>query len=54
MGSEMCIRDRSLADEAANAVDRKKPGHAMRLYTDAIDHFMKAILEHRRKQNTAT
>jgi protein phosphatase len=47
-------RMQALADEAANAVDRKKPGHAMRLYTDAIDHFMKAILEHRKKQNTAT
>lgn len=39
-----------LADEAANAVDKKKPGHAMRLYTDAIDLFMKAIQEHRRMQ----
>lgn len=41
-------RMRAIADEAATAVDRKKPGHAMRLYADAIDHFMRAIQEHRR------
>ncbi len=40
----------SLADEAANAVEQKKPGHAMRLYTEAIDLFMRAIQEHRRLQ----
>ena len=38
----------ALADEAKNAVEKKKPGHAMRLYSDAIDHFMKAIIERRR------
>ena len=37
-----------LADEAGKAVERKKAGHAMKLYSDAIDHFMRAIIQRRR------
>lgn len=37
-----------LADEAGTAVEQKRPAHAMRLYGDAVDHFMRAIHDQRR------